>query len=562
MIMIAHNPNFLCKQVELYYYDFLHNEGEELIPEFVLDHIEQCQRCREQIDRLQVMLSQVSGTGPAQGQAGPAVIAMLELHFAYIGERVTCKTVRPFLPGLLDPALEIRIPTPITVHLDNCRQCTENLEVIRRLNINPKQLRQLSQLFVEESSCDGTECSEMMETAKSVVAMDFSDITVETLSHMCKCSFCRNLLYNERQKLCDSLPEDSQSQDFSCDSVLATDIFDYVLPNGFDPANDQYIKFRKSLTSHLRSCPKCLAKMQELHRTIYNIADKAESEVITIYHIDESAEVQANSESDELYAGFPINVEIEVCEDKVEVKHPQSSIGFIAALEQKIPVKNLKSLAASAVVAAVILIGFALIFYPHPARAVTIEQIYKAIEQVKNVHISSFVPNKTEPIQEIWVSRQLSIYLTKTGENYILSDLANRIKKIVNLSTDSAETTSLSDDLIPVIQEKITGSLGLTPFYHIVEIPKDAEWHRVDDENLEVAEGIEIYDLDWAEEKYGGSAILRKWRVFADAKEHLPQKVEWYSKFTDDTEFVLGTVMVVEYINEDEIQAVFDKTSF
>ena len=117
----------------------------------------------------------------------------------------------------------------------------------------------------------------MAATARSVAAMNFGGINSDDLGHLCKCSVCRNLLFDERQKLHDSLPKDVKSPGFSCDSVLATDIFDYVVPIGLDPANDQYIMFRESLVSHLRSCPTCLAKIQELHRTIYGIADRAES---------------------------------------------------------------------------------------------------------------------------------------------------------------------------------------------------------------------------------------------------------------------------------------------
>ncbi len=562
--MIAHNHYFLCKQAELYYYDFLCGGNQESIPECVLDHIEQCQHCHEQIDQFQVMLSQVDGAGPRRGQACSAIITMLELHFAYVGERVTCKTVRPFLPGLLDPALEIRIPTPITAHLDNCRQCAENLEEIRKLNINPKQLRRLSQLFVEVSSYDDTECSEteMAATARSVVAMDYSGVTGDDLGHLCKCSVCRNLLFDERQKLCDSLPKDVKSPGFSCDSVMATDIFDYVIPNGLDPTNDQYIKFRESLTSHLRSCPTCLAKMQELHRTIYNIADGPESEVVTIYHMDESTEIQAKSKPGSLYTGFPISVKVEGIKDRMNVKQLLSTVGLTTALKEKVSTMNLKYLTSAAVVAAVLLIGFSLLLYTSTARAVTIEQIYKAIEKVKNVHISSFIPDKTEPIQETWVSRKSNIYMTRMGEDYDLWDIANRIKKVTNLNTGSTKTTSLSDNVILTVQERINSSLGLMPFYDIFRIPSDTVWHRLDDKSLEVAKGIEIYDLDWTEEKHGGSTILRKWRVFTDIKEHLPQRIEWYNKSADGTEFVLETVLIIEYMNENQIQAAVEKAFF
>ena len=151
--MIAPNLNSLCKQAELYYYDFLFGESRGLIPGSIIKHIEQCEHCREQLNRLECVLSHAEGNvEPEQRQIDAAVTTMLKFHFAYIGKPVTCENTKPFLPSLLDPALEIRIPTPVTAHLDNCRKCSEDLETIRRLNLNRKQLRRLSQVFADQKT--------------------------------------------------------------------------------------------------------------------------------------------------------------------------------------------------------------------------------------------------------------------------------------------------------------------------------------------------------------------------------------------------------------------------
>ena len=137
----------LCEKAKLYYYDYLCDDSCSPIPQSISKHIEDCQHCQKQINLLKVALSQKACVESESGQDSSAVTTMLQLHFAYIGERVTCETVRPFLPCLLDPALEIRIPTPITAHLDNCRQCAEDLNEIRKLNLNSTQLYRLSQFF-------------------------------------------------------------------------------------------------------------------------------------------------------------------------------------------------------------------------------------------------------------------------------------------------------------------------------------------------------------------------------------------------------------------------------
>ena len=557
--MIAHNPNSLCKQAELYYYDFLYSESRGLIPESIVNHVEQCQHCREQIDKLKAVLSQADGFESGQGQVGSAVTTMLKLHFAYVGKPVTCNIVKPFLPTLLDQTLGMRIPTPIVTHVYDCQQCSGDLDVIRCLNLDRKQLCRLSQLFAEESAVDAEFCSKARADVDSVIAMFFQNTNAQILKHLCTCSGCRELLYQRRQEFRNGLLQKKiTDKKFSCDNVSATHIFDYVVPYGIDPANDQYAKFRRSLIPHLVYCPNCLAKMQQLHQTIYGIAERAESEVVTIYHIDESAKAEAISESNDLYAGFPIRVERANRGDEVNAGRSASTIDFGAALKQKVSAMNLKPLVKTAVAAAaIILIAAALFFNIPTAKAVTIEQIYKAIEKVKNVYIASFVANKREPVQELWVSRTLNNYIIKAGKQLVLWDLPNAIRKSKQLNTAVTETIPLTAVSVADVEKKITGSLGLMPFYDISDVPQDAEWSRVIDDGLKAtAKGAEAYDLTWVAKVYGGPVVFKKWRVFANAETNLPQKVEWYKKLATDDEFVLETITVVEYLSDSQIQTV------
>lgn len=561
--MIAPNPNLLCKQAELYYYDFLCEESRGLIPESIVNHIEQCQQCREQINKLKAALSQADNLESEQGQITFAVTTMLKLHFDYAGKPVTCNTVKPFLPCLLDPALEIRIPTPIITHLCNCRQCSEDLDVIRCLKLNRKQLCRLSQLFAEKRGKYNVSCSQAHAAILAVLSMGFRETNEEVLKHICTCRYCRKLLYEYREAFRRECLREKREQKFPCDEVSATDIFDYVVPYGLDPANDQYAKFRKSFTSHAAICPNCLAKMQELHQTIYNIAERAESDVVTIYQIDESAKAEARNESDDIYAGFPIRVETANREDEVNIGRSASTIAFGAALKQKVLAMNLKPLAKIAVAAAaVILIAVALFLSTQPARAVTIGQIYKALEKVKNVHISKFVPDKTDPIEERWVSRTLNIYMTKTGKQLILSDIPNVVRKTKHLETDSVDTALLSAEMVTKIEKMISGFWGLVPFADLSVIPDDVEWGRVTGDDLKGAtEGIRVYDLMWIEKAYDGSVVLRKWRVFVDPETNLPQKTEFYRRLPADTEYILESIEVVEYLENSEIQAVIKDRS-
>jgi hypothetical protein len=561
--MIAHDPKSLCKETELYYYDFLCDESRRLIPEPIVSHIEQCLHCREQINHLEAVLSQADSLKSERGRVSSAVTTMLKLHFAYIGKPVTCNIVKPFLPTLLDQTLGIHIPTPIVTHVCDCQQCSEDLDIVRCLNLSRKQLCRLSQLFAEKSTESDISCTEARNAIPSIVSMIFSETDSEVLKHLCACTICRKLVYKERQKLCDSLPEYTSSSEFPCESVSASDFFDYVVPYGIDPANDQYAKFRESFTSHVTNCPNCLAKMQELHKTVYGICERPESEVITVYHIDESAKAQATSETEKLYAGFPIRVDVKQREEEVKAEQPVPVVDFAATLKQKISVKRLKPLLKTgAVAAAVIFIAAALLLNIPTARAVTLERIYEAIEKVKNVHITSFIPDKKEPVQEIWVSQTLNIYMTKTEGQLVFWDISNRVRKSKHLDTSLTEATSLTDDIVAGLEKKMSSTLDLMPFYDISDIPESADWSRVDNENVEIRSNIEIYDLQWIEKKYGGSAIFKKWRVFVDSETNLPQRIEWYEKLTADSEYTLSLAMEVEYLSDSEIREIIKEASF
>jgi hypothetical protein len=562
--MVTANPNSLCKEAELHYYDFILGKGHELIPEHIVEHISQCQNCQEQLNQLKVALSQADSIDPEQSHANSATATMLKLHFAYIGNPVTCQTVKPFLPTLLDPVLAVRIPTPITAHIDNCRQCSEDLETIRTLNLNRNQLSRLSQLFAEGPSKGKVTCSQAHAAILFVVLMTLRETDADVLKHLCTCRDCRKALYEYRETVCKEPDSEIEQKEFPCEEVSTADIFDYVVPYGIDPANDQYARFRESLCSHVRRCPICLAKMQRLHETIYAIFDSEDSEVVTIYNIDESRKTQTAGESDDLYTGFPVKVKVLNYKDEARAEELASTINFPAALRRRFSSMNLKPLAkVGFAAAAAILIAVALLLNTPTAKGVTIEQIYKAIDKIRNVYVASFVPEKKEPVQEKWMSRALNVYMTKTGEQLVLWDLQNKVKKTRHLDSNSVETTVLSDDIITETRERMAGSLGLMPFDRISTIPRDAEWSRVTEDGLKATtRDTEVYDLMWAKEAYDGSVTFRKWRFFVDPGTNLPHKIEIYQKLLAEDEYIFMSSMEVEYLSDSKMQGIIKGMSF
>jgi hypothetical protein len=560
--MVGADSNFLCSESKQYYYDFLYGEEQKTVPDYIADHINHCQNCQQQLNQLKAALSEAQNLTPEQNQANSAETTMLHLHFAYFGKPVTCETVKPFLPTLLEPALEVRIPTPITVHLDSCPECSEDLDTIRRLNLNRKQLCRLSQLLADKSTNGKVSCSKAHAAILFIVLMTFRETDAEVLKHVCVCRSCRQALYEYRNAVIRDVGSEIQQSEFPCQEVSAADIFDYVVPYGFDPSANQYGKFRESLTSHLRRCTTCLAKMQQLHETVYAIAERADSEIATVYNIAKPSEVRVESKSTDLYKGFPISVDV-IEPEKVRVVESPFDGSSIAVLRQKLTTTSLRPIIKAGIaVAAALLIGIGLLLNTPSAKAVTIEHIYKAIEKARNVYVASFIPGQKEPTQEKWMSRPSNIYITKTADQLVLWDISNKVRKTKNLDTGSVETTALSKETTLEIETALFRFLGLVPFADLSVVPKNADWRRVTNGNSgALAEGVEVYDLTWVEKIYDGSPTSKRWRVFIKTGTNLPQRTEFYEKLPTDGDHILRTVRVIRYLSDEEIQTLAEKSS-
>jgi len=568
--MIAPNYSRYCKEAEQYYYDFLSDEARQSVPQEVINHIIECSHCREQMSGLEIVLTDVekqSATAFSQRQTVTA--AMLKLHFTYVGKDVTCATVRPFLPSLLDPALQIRIPTPITAHLDKCEQCKEGLERLQGLHLSPKQLRTLNQLFADDLVADETACAKAQAAIPSVVAMAFDRTDAKTLRHLSLCPECREGLNEFRETVLQQITSrrgegNEEHKQFPCSTVTFSDVFDYSIPYNIDPASDEYAKFRKSLTTHIVCCADCLGKIQQLNRTIYGILDKPESGVVTVFHLDASAKAESQAESDNLYAGFPVRVEVASLKAVQAGRERPRTEELREPVKLKSVSKNLRPLLKVALpVAAVIVIAVGLLLNVPSAKALTIEQIYTAIDKVKNIYIATFTPEKQEPVQQIWILRSSQIYATKTENELTLWNISDNLKKTKHLDTDMIEQSSLSSDVLANVKDKLYGSLGIMPFSKSSDIPSDAMWSEIDSSNLRtIVDNTKVYELRWTEKAYDGTTVQRSWRVFTDASTNLPQKVQWFRQLASDAQPVLKLTMLIEYPSNQEVQSIVEEISF
>lgn len=138
-----------CSPYIPYLYDYLNNNKDD-IPESALKHIEQCSNCAGEVNELDTMLK--ASKAPAEIADDVAALANLELHFAYIDKEVGCGEVKPFLTTLASASLGMKIPTPITVHIDNCSTCSKDLQEIREMSLPEKELFKVGRVLANYAS--------------------------------------------------------------------------------------------------------------------------------------------------------------------------------------------------------------------------------------------------------------------------------------------------------------------------------------------------------------------------------------------------------------------------
>ena len=545
--MIKSDSNSTCSQALPHYYDYICGEAKELTPGKILEHINRCGHCQDEINRLKDELAKKNNCGEHKHTENDSVIvSSLKLHFAYINQHVSCHTVRPFLPALSIRDLEIRIPTPITAHIDNCPACSNDLETIKSLGLTHTQLHLLTQLLSGELHTGSVSCSEAKKSISSVASMNYQGISSGILRHLSTCPDCRELLYKARETMYRASLDKPPSSKLYCEKVGPIEIIDYVVPCSIDPEDEEYAEFRKSLVSHLRDCPVCLEKIQDLHNTVYNMVSRKESGIMTCFHVAESARDVSQPDPNALYDDWPV---------EVEVFHPKPKL--------KVSTLVLKRLTKPLAAAAVIILVLSLFFTTTSAQAIDLSQIHQALQKITNIYITMFTPSQKEPVNEIWVSRTSNIYMSKAENQLFLWDLGKGTRKTRLHSTGAVEEAKVEGDNLVRLKNHANSSLGLLPFANISEAPKNAQWQQVTNAETENEfPGMVVYELIWTDKSYSGSLQYKKWRAYLNPDTSLLEKAEWYGKATEDDKYILESFVVVAYPNEDNIKVVIRDAFF
>ncbi len=555
--MIVINPNSQCDEAKPYYYDYLNNHKED-IPLNVSQHIDECSFCQSEIGRLSQIINENECLYEGRKQVDAIITTSIKLHFAYKDTMVNCQNVKPFLPGLADPLLKIRIPTPITVHIDNCEKCKESLKIIRSLNLNHKQLCTLAQIFAEPLPRKEL-CIKALEFIPHVVSFSLNKTNSETLKHICICPDCREQLYYRRDLIRKELLKSGiRKENFPCESVQPTDIFDYCFPYGIEVENDQYAKFRLALTSHISVCATCLNKMQELQRTIIEILESTNSGVITYYKINSNRKIHVGNTED-MYKEWPIEV-------KVYDSLQDSPIETLAERKTKVfKHTHVRKLVKVLSVAAVILFFFILYFNTPSAKAIGLNQICSAISKLQNIYFATYVSNEDIPIEEKWISASLDMILLKTKSRIVLWNIDNKIQESIDLQKTNSQIVRSDYEDWDGIKNMLTAPWGLLPFSDISDVPENsnAKWQKIENEIVDITiENTEIYELTWREQSRAGLPVFRKWRGYVEVDSKLLKRCEFLEKIGTAEEYDLRFIKVVEYPSVHEMEQQIKNAGF
>ena len=164
----------------------------------------------------------------------------------------------------------------MTVHVEHCSQCEEDLAALRELNLTAPQLKRLSQFF-ESGRGEGVSplrspCQAKPEGQDIFAAAAQGSVFIEGAA-------------------------------VSCDDVSTADIFDCVVPFGAPPDERH-----RTVVFHIRACSACTAKVQMLHRTIHGILERADSDTTTVYHAQSDAEADNGRRA----GAHPYPIEVQV----------------------------------------------------------------------------------------------------------------------------------------------------------------------------------------------------------------------------------------------------------
>jgi len=513
--MKADDGRRLCQEAQLYYYDLLCPDG-AAVPESVSRHVSTCPACQEQVRRLREALLETQRESDPMGSCEDETVEALAQQFQFLDERVTCSEAKPFLPELAKASPQIRIPTPVTVHVEHCPECAEDLATIRAMNLTGGQLKRLSRIF---ESGSGAGVSPLQLRMGS-----FPPVPVENIKLVCA-------------------------------DVSTADIFDLVVSCGAAPAEGHHMPNtrQRAVASHVQACPACAGRIQTLHHTLTGILERADSETTTIYHAGNDAE-DAQGKAEGTYR-YPVSVEVLHDQSGSEADPSGSGTAEIACASR---FEGSPRLLAR--IAGITVIGVALAMLVRPpaltASGTLVSDVLKAFAKAQNIHVVTTYPNAGS-VQELWIARHSGRLANRTAQKCVLHDLGHHRTRTIDLQAGS----DVSAKLNRVKRDQI-GQFTATFLADAMErvSPNTRLQQPTDDIGAGTPEALDVYELE-STPHTGNSPLSKRCLIYIDPATKLPQRMEHYRQGPRQSQWEIVTTIVFAYPTEQEtndaIQALF-----
>ena len=539
-----------CTDAEPYYYDYLYGLDAG-VARAVADHIRQCAHCRTQVRRLEAAIAE-SEAQDRMPQGDMDVVGALGLHFAHLGAGITCAKARSFLPVLLVPSLEIRIPTPITVHVDHCRQCAEDLEKIRELELAPDQLSRLSRFYAAIQDEDPLMCRRARSKTWAFACASFEGIDAEVLDHMCACPRCRRRVYRCREKiLAGRQPGDTIPGVGLCGGIAMGDLFEWVVPYGRSGGSPvEAAAGEEAMPSHLQACPECIERMQSLHRTVYGIAERADSGVSTVYTTGGEAG-RSGGRAQGFYGSHPVHVEVSRREAEPAATRLGSVTRVRAALKRgvaNLPFRPVLKVGLFA--AAIVPLAILLVISIRPASGVSMQQLFDTLKGIENLHVKRYGADGTRLVQELWIARGKGLVALRDARGDRRYD-GERFEKMIRYPGGGGiERATMTREEQEGLDLLVNGVLG----FLLDGAPSDRQLQPMAPDAVEDAgQGTAAYELAWDSPSSDGLVHNRQ-RAFLNPATGLPEKIERSRLTPDDEQWRQMDVQVFEYPTRQKVE--------
>jgi hypothetical protein len=541
MVRYGRSPS--CTEAELYYYEYLCGRRDQVIPPAVIEHIRRCTYCRRRIGELESMFGQPEACTDQAPQVSD-VVDTLTRHFTHIGRNIGCTDVKPFLPTMLIASQKIVIPTPITVHLDHCLPCAEDLESLRELELRPEQLTRLSELYGADRSEDRAMCRRAGPYISAFASMTFEDIDAEVLNHICTCPQCLRRVCERRDRaLLDLRSEGTFPAEIVCDTISTADLFDWVVPHGSAGAQSGQTPADETLPAHLQACPDCMERMQAVHRTVYGVAQRADSGVSTVYSTGQKAQQVAGQPTD-LYRSYPIHVGV-TGRELQPVEGLGAAARVRAGVRRTVRHPHFKPALRVTAAAAVVLLGFTYFFSTQAVSGVSVRQLSAAVKGVENLHVVRHGSDRIRLVDELWMSRAAGLVVVKNAVEQGVYNLKTGEKTVWRPRERTTERGPLSSRERTGLRDMVDSILGLAS---LTDVPLNAELQPLPPGAVEgVEEGCEVYDLLWQGRSASGRISHYRMWAYLDSTTQLPRRTETYQQVLQEQEWQLVNVREFEY---------------